>query len=297
MKDLDHLRQFEQQRAFLLNLAYRMLGSRADAEDAVQDTFLAWATEDRAALNHPAAWLTTVSTHRCLDFLKAAHRSRVDYVGTWLPEPFHMVEQDTPESLLSLSSSLSMAFLLLLERLNPKERAAYLLHDIFDWPYADVAAALDAPEATCRKLVSRARKHVGAGTGHPLPSPERQASLLHAFRAAIASGETASLAELLSDDVELAADGGGKVAALLAPVHGKRDVIATISGFLLRWWQGDEWKAATINGACGALLMEAGRVVAAMSFAYDDRERLSGIYVVRNPDKLRFFDQPPGALM
>lgn len=287
MNPTDHLRPFERQRAFLLNLAYRMLGSRADAEDAVQDTFLAWAAADHSALHNPAAWLTTVCTHRCLDLLRSAHRSRVDYVGTWLPEPFHLIEQDTPESMLSLSSSLSMAFLLLLERLNPKERAAYLLHEIFDRPYPEVAAALGIPEATCRKLVSRAREHVDVGKARKLPSPERQALLLDAFREAIASGQTTSLADLLSDDISLSADGGGKVAALSAPVQGRQDVLAIISQFFSRWWRDYTWQVATINGARGALLTQADSLVAALSFAYDEHERLAGIYVVRNPDKLQ----------
>lgn len=287
MAEPEYIVQFERQRAFLLNLSYRLLGSLADAEDAVQDTFVAWADADRSALDNPAAWLTTVCTRRCLDILRSAYRSRVDYVGTWLPEPYHMADEDTPESVLSLSSSLSMAFLLLLERLAPKERAAYLLHEIFDQSYPDVSAVLDIPEATCRKLVSRARAHVGSGRLRQSASPERQASLLSAFRQAIATGQTGELADLLSDEITLIADGGGKVAALLEPVAGKAAVLTVIGQSLSRWWRTYEWRAASINGACGALLTDKGKVVAALSFAYDDLGHIADVYVIRNPDKLK----------
>ena len=144
---------FESRRRHLLGLAYRILGSVAEAEDAVQDTFLRWRAADRDAIANPAAWLTTACTRRSLDLLKSARRTRVDYVGTWLPEPVRTAAEETPESSLELASSLSTAFLLLLERLSPKERAAYLLHEIFEQPYPDVAAALGLQEATCRKLV------------------------------------------------------------------------------------------------------------------------------------------------
>src|SRR3546814_163350 len=148
---------FESRRRQLTGLAYRILGTLAEAEDAVQDTFLKWREADQDAIDNPAAWLTTACTRRCLDLLRSARRRRVDYVGAWLPEPVHTVADDTPESAAELASSLSTAFLLLLERLSPKERAAYLLHEIFDRPYPEVAAALGLHEAACRKLVSRAK--------------------------------------------------------------------------------------------------------------------------------------------
>ncbi|WP_425450384.1 sigma-70 family RNA polymerase sigma factor [Virgifigura deserti] len=150
MPDRDDALVFEETRPRLLGLAYRILGSRADTEDAVQDTFLKWRKADRDKIETPAAWLTTICTRRCLDLLRSAHKSRVDYVGAWLPEPIHTPIDDGTENTLSLASSLTTAFLLMLERLTPKEWAAYLLHDIFDVSYAEVAETLDIRESTCR---------------------------------------------------------------------------------------------------------------------------------------------------
>lgn len=175
---------FESRRRQLTGLAYRLLGSLAEAEDAVQDTFLKWREADQGTIDNPAAWLTTACTRRCLDLLKSARRKRVDYVGAWLPEPVHTVADGTPESSAELASSLSTAFLLLLERLSPKERAAYLLREIFDRPYPDVAAALGLQEAACRKLVSRARATIGRPAARYTAAPERQETLLAEFRQA-----------------------------------------------------------------------------------------------------------------
>ncbi|MEN4194546.1 sigma-70 family RNA polymerase sigma factor [Serratia marcescens] len=168
MKNDKYAALFESRRSFLIGLAYRILGSLADAEDAVQDTYIKWLHADRHSILNPAAWLTTVCTRRCLDLLRAAQQARVDYVGIWLPEPIQTAAAKTPEQTLELSSSLSTAFMLLLERLTPRERAAYLLHDIFDLPYADLATTLGGEETACRKLVSRARKSwPPGGAQHP----------------------------------------------------------------------------------------------------------------------------------
>ena len=147
METRNHVRLFEERRPALLALAYRMLGTRADAEDAVQDTFIKWQDADRAQIDNPAAWLTTTCTRRCIDLLRSAHRSRVDYVGPWLPEPIHTRTDDMSADEVALASSLSTAFLLLLERLTPKERAAYLLYEIFDMPYGEIAKTLEMQEA------------------------------------------------------------------------------------------------------------------------------------------------------
>lgn len=171
MKNDKYAALFESRRPFLIGLAYRILGSLADAEDAVQDTYIKWLNADRHSILNPAAWLTTVCTRRCLDLLRAAQQARVDYVGIWLPEPIQTAVAKTPEQTLELSSSLSTAFMLLLERLTPRERAAYLLHDIFDLPYADLAMTLGGEETACRKLVSRAREKLAAQRSVK-PSPQ-----------------------------------------------------------------------------------------------------------------------------
>ena len=206
----DSLGTFEQVRPMLTGLAYRMLGSRADAEDAVQDTFLKWQATPQDEIERPAAWLTTACTRRCIDLLRSAHRTRVDYVGPWLPEPIHTPVDDMSD--LQLASSLTTAFLLMLERLTPKERAAYLLHEIFDIDYPEIATILEMQESACRKLVSRARANIDQDKVRHETPRERQRALLAAFETAVTSGEINTLATLLSEDIRLAADSGGKVA-------------------------------------------------------------------------------------
>lgn len=292
MSGFHQLQIFEAVRPRLLGLAYRILSSRADAEDAVQDTFLKWQNADVPSIDNPSAWLTTICTRHCLDLLRAAHRSRVSYVGSWLPEPIHLAVESEADRNIEFSSSLTTAFLLILERLTPKERAAYLLHEIFEMPYPDIAKTLELEEAACRKLVSRAKQHVDQAKVRHVAPAERQDELLSAFHFAIMNGETSQLAALLSDDIRFTADGGGKVAALLEVLHGKTDVLAFIER-LHRYWKNLEWRGIDINGTRGVLILEAGEVNAAISFAYDVTNHLSEIYVVRNPDKLTHLDIAP----
>ncbi|VCU68755.1 ECF RNA polymerase sigma factor SigJ [Pigmentiphaga humi] len=277
---------FSTRQRFLFSLAYRMLGTRADAEDAVQETFLKWRATDRGAIDNPAAWLTQTCTNLCVDMLRAAYRTRVEYVGSWLPEPIHARLDDTPESRLELASSLTTAFLLMLERLTPKERAAYLLHEIFDTPYPDIAATLGMQESACRKLVSRAREAVETDKVRHVTPVARQQELLGAFRAAIDGAGTERLAALLADDVCILSDSGGKASALRHELLGKQAVLRFIERGLQRFWHGMEWVEADINNTRGVLLREGRTATAAMTFAYDEKGSVSAIYVMRNPDKL-----------
>ena len=291
MLDENEVQTFDDARPRLLGLAYRILGSRADAEDAVQDTFLKWLDADRSGIQQPAAWLTTTCTRRCLDLLRAAHRTRVNYVGPWLPEPIQQTYEDHVADNLDLSTSLKTAFLLTLERLTPKERAAYLLYEVFDTPYADIAATLALSESACRKLVSRARSHVGlAGLRHSTPV-ERQDELLSAFQSAILAGETAALQTLLSEDVQLAADGGGKVAAIGEVVVGRESVISQLL-WLREFWSQYDWEVSNINGERGLVLSAADGVQSTVSFAFDETGLLTGIFIMRNPDKLANLNKP-----
>lgn len=288
MVDLDNTQPFQEVRPHLLGLAYRILGSLADAEDAVQDTYLKWQQTDRHAVETPAAWLTAVCTRRCLDLLRSAHKTRVDYVGTWLPEPIHTSIEEEAAHTSSLTQTLTTAFLLMLERLTPKERAAYLLHDIFDVSYPEIAETLELRESTCRQLVSRARANIEqAKVRHSTPL-ERQDELLAAFEAAVTSGSASALTALLSDDVQLATDGGGRVPALLEVLHGKADVVDFIIERLGQSWADYRWLKLDINGGRGVVLHKQGNVVtvAAVTFAYDDAGRVTNIYIMRNPDKL-----------
>lgn len=286
MTPSDDARLFAQSAPMLTGLAYRILGSRADAEDAVQDTFLKWQGTERDAIDNPAAWLTTACTRRCIDLLRSAHRTRVDYVGSWLPEPIQAEAGAQPEQQLALASSLSTAFLLLLERLTPKERAAYLLHEIFDQPYTEVARILDVEETACRKLVQRARGHVEQAKVRHVTPAEQQAQLLAAFETALTQGRTAPLAALLSDQIALRADGGGKVTALAQALHGRDAVLGFIEQVLHPACRDDRWIVVDLNGSRGVILQRDGRIEAAMSFGYDQDDRLRDIYIMRNPDKL-----------
>jgi RNA polymerase sigma-70 factor (ECF subfamily) len=285
-----HVEIFEQARPRLLSVAYRILGSRAEAEDAVQDTFLRWQETDIATVGSPGAWLTTVCTRRAIDLLRAAYRSRVDYVGNWLPEPVHTFIDSEAEAEMELSSSLSTAFLLMLERLTPKERAAYLLYEIFEMSYADVAASLDMNEPACRKLVSRAKTRIGDDRVRYQPTRERQEELLTAFKVAIRTGQPGSLTAMLASDVRLTADGGGKVAAVTDVLEGEA-VLAFLTERLTEWWAAYEWSFTELNGARGLVLKQAGKVVATVSFGFDRSDRVTHIFIVRNPDKLAGLDE------
>jgi RNA polymerase sigma factor (sigma-70 family) len=280
-----HVEMFEQARPRLLSVAYRILGSRAEAEDAVQDTFLRWQETDIATVGSPGAWLTTACTRRAIDMLRAAYCSRVDYVGNWLPEPVHTLIDSEAEAEVELSSSLSTAFLLMLERLTPKERAAYLLYEIFEMPYADVAASLDMSEPACRKLVSRAKARIGDDQVRYQPTRERQEELLAAFKDAIRTGRSGGLAAMLASDVRLTADGGGKVATVTEVLEGDA-VLAFLTERLTEWWAAYEWSFAELNGARGLVLKQGGKVVATVLFAFDRSDRVTDIFIVRNPDKL-----------
>lgn len=293
MNDRQHMQIFEEARPRLLGLAYRILGSRADAEDAVQDTFLKWQEVDRASIDTPAAWLTTACTRRCLDLLKAAHRKRVDYVGAWLPEPIHTASDDNAEEKLALTSSLTTAFLLMLERLTPKERAAYLLHEIFGQPYDEVAETLDMQETAARKLVSRAKTNIGLEKARHQTPRERQDELLSAFHSAIHGGNVTGLSALLSADVKLTADGGGKVATVLGVLAGKETVLAFIVDRLTEYWSHYVWEIGDINGGRGIVLRDEAKneIAATVAFGYDGDGNVNDIFIMRNPEKLTRFGE------
>lgn len=277
---------FEDTRRFLFGLAYRMLGTRAEAEDAVQEVYLKWLACDQASIVNPKAWLATACTHHCLDVIRSAERSRVNYVGDWLPEPIPLVDEATPEHAAELASSLSLAFVLLIQRLGPKERAAYLLREIFGMDYRDVAGVVGVREEACRKLVSRAALGLTrAGIALAPPTP-RQDALLDAFRRAIADGDVAPLSAMLAQDVELAADGGGKVPTLLHTLHGKAAVLAFIGGDLRRYWHGWAWTYCDLNGGRAAALYAADRLAACLSVGWNAAGQACGLYIIRNPDKL-----------
>ncbi len=285
MLDENNFRSFEDARPSLLGLAYRILGTMEDAEDAVQDTFVKWMVADRQAIDNAVAWLTTTCTRRCLDLLRSAHRSRVSYVGAWLPEPIQ-TPLDDDSARLELASSITTGFLLMLERLTPKERAAYLLREIFDASYTEIAETLDMQDSACRKLVSRAKRNIDRAKVRQVTPLEQQDRLLTAFREAVTTGSTMQLASLLSDDARLCVDGGGKVPALPDVLRGKTEITTWLSERTHHYWAGHRWMQVNINGARGFFLEQEGTVVATASFSYDEAGQANGIYIMRNPDKL-----------
>jgi RNA polymerase sigma-70 factor (ECF subfamily) len=275
------LDDFEQHRAFLAGLAYRMLGSVTDAEDIVQDAFLRWRDVDHDAIEQPRAYLARVVSRLCLDRMKSASRRREHYVGTWLPEPV------VAEPGQRLADDLSVALLLALERLSPLERAAFLLHDVFDMDYAGVADSIGRSEAACRQLAARAREHVRDERPRYERNDDDARKLADAFVAAAATGDVDGLARLLADDVVLYSDGGGKRRAALKPIVGKARVLRFCEGVQRRGggYVAHRIEPTALNGLPGFVARsDEGTETIAFEVALD---RIVAIYIVRNPDKLR----------
>jgi RNA polymerase sigma-70 factor (TIGR02957 family) len=270
-------------------VAYRMLGSVSEAEDVVQEALLRLhrAREEGQRIESPRAYLTTVVTRLSIDQLRSARARREQYVGEWLPEPLVGAEDADPARHAEMADSLSLAFLVLLERLSPEQRAAFLLREVFDYPYAEVARIVDTSEANARQLVSRAHKQVEAGRPRFEPSAQLRDELAQQFLAAVEDGDLAGLEELLAEDVVLHGDGGGKVPALARPVAGRDHVVRT----LLAWAKAGTRLQATlrpvmVNGQPGAVSVDGeGRLINVLALEVVDG-RIAGISSVVNPDKL-----------
>jgi RNA polymerase sigma-70 factor (ECF subfamily) len=292
---LDPAASFEPYRRRLLGLAYRMLGSMGDAEDAVQETYLRWHRADRGNVSDPRAFLMTTTTRICLDMLTSARARREEYVGPWLPEPVVDTAALAPDRRTELAEDLSIALLLTLDRLSPLERAAFLLHDVFDFSFSEVATALARSEAACRQLAARARAHVRTvrprgATAPPPGSGEieaKHAQLMSAFVAATQSGDLDALRRLLAGDVRLVTDGGGKAAAALNVLDGADRAARFLIGAARKGWRdGFTVRFATINDLPGLIVDGPEGPVQTAAFEID-ADVIRGLYVVRNPDKLR----------
>jgi RNA polymerase sigma-70 factor (ECF subfamily) len=272
-------------RGRLLGLAYRMLGSRSDAEDVVQDAYLRFAGAQD--VHNPEAFLVTVVTRLCLDRLKSAKAQREIYVGPWLPEPVFDAVGLSADAATELADDLSFALLLALDRLSPMERAAFLLHDVFDTPFSEIAGMLGRTEASCRQLASRARRAVRDHRPPPARAPDNHARLLQAFSEAVASGNVAQLAVLLREDAVALTDGGGRKTAARNPIRGAERIARFFIGIAAKNAGHDmRIEPAMINGAAGALLYLDGELDNTMSMAISG-DKIAAIYIVRNPDKLR----------
>jgi RNA polymerase sigma-70 factor (ECF subfamily) len=272
-------------RGRLLGLAYRMLGSRSDAEDIVQDAYLRFAGAQD--IDNPEAFLVTVVTRLCLDRLKSARAQREIYVGPWLPEPVFDAEGLSPDAATELADDLSFALLLALDRLSPLERAAFLLHDVFDLQFSEVARMIDRTETACRQLATRARRAVRDARPAPSATPDNHARLLSAFSEAVASGDVSRLAGLLREDAIAMTDGGGRKTAALNPIKGADKIARFFISLAVKSADHDiRIEPTMINGSVGALLYMDGEIDQSVSMAIDG-ERIAAIYIVRNPDKLR----------
>lgn len=282
---------FEAERPRLTGLAYRMLGSRAEAEDVVQDAWLRWDRSDRTEIRSPAAWLTTTVTRLAIDRLRSIRARRESYVGPWLPEPLIEVQDGAAIQAPAADAfgdglgDISLALLLVLERLTPAERAAFLLHDVFDYDYADLAGILGRAEPACRKLVSRARAHVHAERPRFEAAPEARARLFAAFIEAVQAGEPEGLVALLAEDATLLADGGGKARAALNPILGAENVARFLLGTAAKFGQGRTYRPVIVNGEPGIAGYTDDKQEFVATIAGDGK-RITAIHLVVNPDKL-----------
>lgn len=276
---------FERERAPLVRHAYHMLGTMTDAEDVVQDAFVRWHRGNHDHVRDPHAFLRATVTNLALDRLRAQKRSREEYIGPWLPEPIIVDESAAPDHVVTVAEDVSFAFLLALERLSPLERAAFLLHDALDVPFAEIAQTLERSEESVRRLASRARRAIHENTPRRI-APRAGADELRArFTAAVLSGDIARITAILTDDVKFLSDGGGKKPAALNPLHGADKVAKFLGGVARKGAANAEVRPAMVNGLPAVILLVDGAIDGL--WALEARgEKIAAIYVSRNPEKL-----------
>ncbi|HEY1915876.1 MAG TPA: RNA polymerase sigma factor SigJ [Streptosporangiaceae bacterium] len=289
--------QIISERHQLINLTYRLLGSLAEAEDAVQETYARWYAMSRPqqdAIDNPGAWLTTVASRICLNVLGSARARRETYVGEWIPEPLpERAEWITgrptgdavdPAERITLDESVNMAFLVVLEAMTPAERVAFILHDVFRYPFADVAEIVGRTPAACRQLASSARRRIGTAQA-PATPPARQARVVRDFKRAWEAKDIGALIGLLDPDATAIADGGGLATAVLRPVEGAEQIARSCLNVTSRF-PGLTILERTVNGQPGLIAQHDGATVAVMAFEIAGN-RIKHMWAVRNPEKLR----------
>ena len=283
---------FAATRPLLFSIAYRMLGTASDAEDLVQDAYVRWLEAPETEVRAPRAYLATIVTRLAINQLQSARNKRETYVGPWLPEP--LVTEHAPDASepVELAESLSMAFLLMLERLSPTERAVLLLHDVFDFDYSEIATIVDKSEANCRQLLTRAKKHIGEPRARFDADPAQADRLLMRFIETVRAGDIEGLVGVLAEDITLWADGGGKVpGAATRPIHGAESVARFVAQRAGGEGRGGHLRLARINGQPGFIVSVQGKPQAALILGIRDG-RIHDIYAIANPDKLRAIWQP-----
>jgi RNA polymerase sigma-70 factor (ECF subfamily) len=292
---LNRLDAFNKHRKLLFAIAYRMLGSVADAEDMLQETYVRWQQALDSEIRSPRAFLVTIVSRLCLNHLDSARVRREEYFGEWLPEPL-LTEADTNLNApgeVEVDDSLSFAFLVLLERLTPMERAVFLLREVFEYEYAEIADILGQSEANCRQLLRRGRQHVAENRPRFNPSPQQRERLMKEFLRATADGNLERLVELLASDVALHSDGGGKGPALPVLIQGARRVARALVGASRKFVPANiVTRLASINGELGAISYHEGKPFSVITLEVADG-RISVVYIVSNPQKLAHVPTPP----
>jgi RNA polymerase sigma-70 factor (ECF subfamily) len=280
------LATFDQHRSLLFSVAYRMLGTVADAEDMLQETFIRWQQADEEEIRSPRAFLITIISRLCINHLQSARVRREEYIGQWLPEPIVTDPANDPLNIIRVDESLSMAFLILMERLTPVERAVFLLREVFEYEYAEIAAILGQSEVNCRQILRRSRQHVSAMRPRFKVSAQKKSELLERFLRATASGDVSQLIAVLADDAVLHSDGGGKAIAVPNLVHGSDAVArAILRGMSKLVPKNLVRQMAQINGNPGVITYLEGRPFSV--FTIDGTaEQIRAIYIVTNPEKL-----------
>jgi RNA polymerase sigma-70 factor (ECF subfamily) len=279
--------EFNTHRPLLFSLAYRMLGSRADAEDAVQETFLRWQNADDEEVQSPRSYLATVVTRLCIDNMRSARSRREVYVGPWLPEPIMTAHNARPDVSVELAESLMMAFMVLLESLAPLERAAFLLHEVFEYDYSEIAEIVGKSEANCRQMIHRAKERVAKRHRRFEPSREETDRIAARFLEAARSGDVQSLMSLFAEDAVMMSDGGGKVRAALNPVHGADPIARFVVGVVRKGIPADATiKRYEINGQPAFVIFHEGQAASATILDISGGV-IRNLFLVVNPDKLR----------
>jgi RNA polymerase sigma-70 factor (ECF subfamily) len=286
---------FNTDRPLLFSIAYRMLGSASDAEDVLQDAWLRYRSVDHSTIRSPKALATTIVTRLCLDRLKSARATREEYIGPWLPEPVLTSEVEGPESRLQRSESVTLAFLVLLEQLSPEERAVFLLKDVFEYEHAEIAEMLAMTPENSRQLLHRAKVRVAEGRPRVGGSTQSRRAVAERFAQALSAGDGSALTALLAKDVGMWSDGGGKVSAARRPLMGRDEVTKFLVG--LHRTAGtaglihDMSLQIEVVNSEPALVIRLGRRLESIFVLSIDGDAITGIRVVRNPDKLAYIDR------
>lgn len=292
---LNPLDAFEQERSRLFGIAYRMLGSVSEAEDIVQDAYLRWHTVAHSSVENAQAFLVRMVTRLCIDALKSARSRRTEYVGPWLPEPLVVDEQQNPAAIQELADDLSMAFLLMLERLTPVERAVFLLRESFAFSYAEIGAVLGKTEQNCRQIARRARQHLDTDEQLVPADPHEHDLLLTQFLHAVCDGDVQSMVKVLAHDAVLYSDGGGKASAARNPVISADHVARFMAGLMRKATDEVEFRLAQVNGRTGLLIYYQGHLLNVLTFFIADG-KIQRLFAVLNPDKLPHeSDEAPSA--